>query len=201
MYHPLRTSALKAEYSVSFFFRIGGTLRYLFWNVFGMTELGDLNTSEEFVITQYAGEVLLALYAIASLLVAINMLIAMMSNTYQRVAVSSKDFNRKISVSISRRSLYSGPKFLARAASMTAGTLSANITSCFCNNSSIIPVVWFAKYFLYCNQIGLSDLEIEKENENLSSSVDVVQKTAKQIISLGGKCENGCKMLKNEKHT
>ncbi|XP_044175027.1 LOW QUALITY PROTEIN: short transient receptor potential channel 4-like [Acropora millepora] len=68
------------------FARIGGTLRYLFWNVFGMTELGDLNTSEEFVITQYAGEVLLALYAIASLLVAINMLIAMMSNTYQRVA-------------------------------------------------------------------------------------------------------------------
>ena len=201
MNHPLRTSALKAEYSVSFFFRIGGTLRYLFWNVFGMTELGDLNTSEEFVITQYAGEVLLALYAIASLLVAINMLIAMMSNTYQRVAVSSKDFNRKISVSISRRSLSSGPKFLARTVSTTAGMLSANLTSCFCNNSPIIPVVWFTKYFLYCNQIGLSDLEIERENENLSSSVDVVQKTAKQIISLGGKYENGCKMQKNEKHT
>ena len=78
----------------------------MFWNVFGMTELGDLNTSEGFVITQYAGEMLLALYAIASLLVAINMLIAMMSNTYQRVAVSSKDFNRKISVSISGRSFF-----------------------------------------------------------------------------------------------
>ncbi|XP_044175029.1 short transient receptor potential channel 5-like [Acropora millepora] len=68
------------------FARIGGTLRYLFWDVFGMMELQDLKTSEEFVITQYAGEVLLGLYAIASLLVAINMLIAMMSNTYQRVA-------------------------------------------------------------------------------------------------------------------
>ena len=102
MNRPLRTSALRAEYSVSFFFRIGGTLRYLFWNVFGTREFGVLNTSEGFVITKYAGEVLLALYAIASLLVAINMLIAMMSNSYQRVAVSSKDFNRKMTVSISR---------------------------------------------------------------------------------------------------
>ena len=54
------------------------------------------------MITKYAGEVLLALYVIASLLVAINMLIAMMSNSYQRVAVSSKDLNRKMTVSISR---------------------------------------------------------------------------------------------------
>ena len=151
MEHPLRTSsALKAEYSVSFFFRIGGTLRYLFWNVFGMTGLRDLNTSEGFVITQYAGELLLGLYAIASLLVAINMLIAMMSNTYQRVAVSSKDFNRRISVVISRRSLFSGPRALTSTASMTAGTSNATESS-VCNHSSIIPVVWFAKRFLYCN--------------------------------------------------
>ncbi|KAK2565951.1 Short transient receptor potential channel 5 [Acropora cervicornis] len=68
------------------FARIGGTLRYLFWDVFGMMELQDLKTSEQFVITQYAGEMLLGLYAIASLLVAINMLVAMISNTYQRVA-------------------------------------------------------------------------------------------------------------------
>ena len=150
--HPIRTSAWKAEYSVSFFFRIGGTLRYLFWNAFGMTELRDLNTSERFVITHYAGELLLGLYAIASLLVAINMLIAMMSNTYQRVAVSSKDFNRWISVVISRRSLISGPRFLASTASMTAGTSNANdLKSSFCNHSSIIPVVCFKKRFLYCN--------------------------------------------------
>ena len=91
--HPIKTSAWKADYSVSFFFffRIGGTLHYLFWNAFGMTELEDLHTSERFVITQYAGELLLGLYTIASLLVAINMLIAMMSNTYQRVAVSTEE--------------------------------------------------------------------------------------------------------------
>ena len=87
-----------------------------------MTGLRDLNTSEEFKITQYAGEVLLGLYAIASILVAINMLIAMMSNTYQRVAVSAKDFNRRNSFVISRRSLFSGP---------IARTSSANLTSRF----------------------------------------------------------------------
>ena len=116
-----------------------------------MTELEDLHTSERFVITQYAGELLLGLYTIASLLVAINMLIAMMSNTYQTVAVSSKDFNRRISVFISRRSLFSGPRALASTASKTARTSSANLTSCFCYRSSIILVIWFAKCVLYCN--------------------------------------------------
>ena len=70
-------------------FRVGGSLRYLFWYVFGMSDLKDLQTTEDFVITQYIGEVLLGLYAIASVLVAINMLIAMMSNTYQNVVVSA----------------------------------------------------------------------------------------------------------------
>ena len=110
-----------------------------------MMELQDLKTSEEFVITQYAGEVLLGLYAIASLLVAINMLIAMMSNTYQRVAVSSKDFNRRISVVIKRRSLFPGPRALASTAAMTARTSSAKLRSRFYYHSSNIPVVWFAK--------------------------------------------------------
>ena len=147
-----------------------------------MMELQDLKTSEQFVITQYAGEMLLGLYAIASLLVAINMLVAMISNTYQRVAVSSKDFNRRISVVIKRRSLFAGPRALASTAAMTARTSSANLTSRFYNHSSNIPVVWFAKCVLYCNYIGLSDLEMDRENENLSSSVEVVQKTAKQKI-------------------
>ena len=53
-----------------------------------MSELSDLRTHKNFIITQYAGEVLLGLYSIFSIVVAINMLIAMMTNSYQRVAVS-----------------------------------------------------------------------------------------------------------------
>ena len=69
-------------------FRIEGSLRFLFWNLFGLSELEDLKTEENFIITQYTGELLLGLYSIASVIVAINMLIAMMANSYQRVAVS-----------------------------------------------------------------------------------------------------------------
>ena len=170
-----------------------------------MMELRELNTSEEFKITQYAGEVLLGLYAIASILVAINMLIAMMSNTYQRVAVSSKNFNRRISFVmssfvISRRSLFSGPRALASTTSMTARTPSANLTSRFCYHSLIIPVVWLEKCLLYCNEIVLSDLEMERENENSSPSVHVAHKTAKQIISHRGKNESGSRIYENKKH-
>lgn len=53
-----------------------------------MADLGDLKTDEKFAITQFTGELLLGLYSIASILVAINMLIAMMTNSYQQVAVS-----------------------------------------------------------------------------------------------------------------
>lgn len=53
-----------------------------------MADLGDLKTDGKFAITQFTGELLLGLYSIASILVAINMLIAMMTNSYQQVAVS-----------------------------------------------------------------------------------------------------------------
>ena len=70
------------------FYRIGGSLRFLFWDLFGMSDLSDMRTEKNFIITQYTGEVLLGLYSIISIVVAINMLIAMMANSYQRVAVS-----------------------------------------------------------------------------------------------------------------
>ena len=70
-------------------FRVEGGVRFLFWNLFGMSEVSDLAvTGSGFFITQVTGELLLALFSIVSVLVAINMLIAMMSNSYQQVAVS-----------------------------------------------------------------------------------------------------------------
>lgn len=75
---------------ICIFCRIGGSLRFLFWDLFGMSDVEDLETERNFIITQYTGEVLLGLYSILSIVVAINMLIAMMANSYQRVAVSRK---------------------------------------------------------------------------------------------------------------
>ena len=59
----------------------------MFWDLFGIADVDDLETEENFIITQYTGELLLGLYSIASIIVAINMLIAMMANSYQKVAV------------------------------------------------------------------------------------------------------------------
>ena len=69
------------------FYRFGGSLRFLFWDLFGKSSLSDLSTDKRFIISQYTGEVLLGLYTIISILVALNMLIAMMSNSFQRVVV------------------------------------------------------------------------------------------------------------------
>ncbi|XP_020604076.1 short transient receptor potential channel 3-like [Orbicella faveolata] len=68
------------------FAQIDGSLRFLFWDLFGKSALSDLSTDKNFIITQYTGELLLGLYSILSILVALNMLIAMMANSYQRVA-------------------------------------------------------------------------------------------------------------------
>ena len=70
-------------------FRVEKGVRFLFWNLFGMSEVSDLAvTGSGFFITQVTGELILALFGVVSVLVAMNMLIAMMSNSYQQVAVS-----------------------------------------------------------------------------------------------------------------
>jgi hypothetical protein len=64
-------------------------MRLTFWAVFDKTELSDFQTDKTFPtkITENTGEVLFALFNIAIILVAINMLIAMMSNSFQSVEV------------------------------------------------------------------------------------------------------------------
>ncbi|EDO48346.1 predicted protein, partial [Nematostella vectensis] len=82
----------------SVFCSVQGSMRLVFWAIFDKTELEEFNTDPSFPtkITQSTGEVLFALFNIASILVAINMLIAMMSNSFQKVA-DSEDFLWKFS--------------------------------------------------------------------------------------------------------
>jgi len=59
-------------------------------------------------------------------------------------------------------------------------------------------------YPLSWNLIGVSGLEMEKENENLFSSIARViniHTTAKQVISRHRLDENGCEMSKHEIRT
>lgn len=68
--------------------RIEGTFSTLFWALFGHVDMSTFNTSDQAQITEVTGHLLFATYSLASVLVALNLLIAMLSNTYKKVDVS-----------------------------------------------------------------------------------------------------------------
>ena len=63
----------------------------LFWALFGLTELSSFKTNSDFKMTQNTGKVLFAVYNISMIVVTMNMLIAMMANTFQKVEVGEHD--------------------------------------------------------------------------------------------------------------
>jgi hypothetical protein len=70
-------------------FSIEGSFRHLFWGLFGLTDPSVFGTINGFEITQVTGEIMFAAYVVSALLVAFNVLIAMLTNTFKKVAVSS----------------------------------------------------------------------------------------------------------------
>ena len=86
-----------------FLCRIVTTMATLFWSLFGLIDtktigLGNLNHT----FTQGVGNVMFATYHIIAIVVLLNVLIAMMSNTYTRVEVSFLEpFNKFITLNIS----------------------------------------------------------------------------------------------------
>ncbi|XP_070556011.1 short transient receptor potential channel 4-like [Ptychodera flava] len=63
------------------------SLAALFWTVFGMSDIRSLDmTLSDRWFTEVIANVLFALYQVLAVIVLLNILIAMMSNTYQRVA-------------------------------------------------------------------------------------------------------------------
>ena len=74
---------------------ISGGFADLFWALFDKTDLDAFKIGRpEFKITEVTGEMLFAVYNIAAILVALNMLIAMMANSFQKVAVSRWEVDR-----------------------------------------------------------------------------------------------------------
>lgn len=79
-------------------FRFFATLLTLFWSLFGMADQTDPNIKDEFKsrgndygFTSGVGTVMFAIYHIVMSLVMLNMLIAMMSNSFQEIEVSVVD--------------------------------------------------------------------------------------------------------------
>lgn len=74
-------------------FSVYNSLYGLFWSFFGMTDVSNFETkSKHFRITDITGEVLFGAFQILMVIIAINLLIAMMSRSYENIAVSKDLF-------------------------------------------------------------------------------------------------------------
>lgn len=62
------------------------TLQSLFWSIFGLISLYVTNVEPDHEFTEYVGSTMFGTYNIISLVVLLNMLIAMMNNSYQHIA-------------------------------------------------------------------------------------------------------------------
>ncbi|XP_008288414.1 short transient receptor potential channel 4-like [Stegastes partitus] len=62
------------------------TLQSLFWSIFGLISLYVTNVKEKHEFTEFVGSTMFGTYNIISLVVLLNMLIAMMNNSYQHIA-------------------------------------------------------------------------------------------------------------------
>lgn len=71
-----------------FFPRLFETLQSLFWSIFGLLNLYVTNVKARHEFTEFVGATMFGTYNVISLVVLLNMLIAMMNNSYQLIAVS-----------------------------------------------------------------------------------------------------------------
>lgn len=69
-------------------FRLFETLQSLFWSIFGLISLYVTNVKPDHEFTEFVGSTMFGTYNVISLVVLLNMLIAMMNNSYQHIAVS-----------------------------------------------------------------------------------------------------------------
>ncbi len=76
-------------------FRLFETLQSLFWSIFGLLNLYVTNVKARHEFTEFVGATMFGTYNVISLVVLLNMLIAMMNNSYQLIAVSPDHKNSK----------------------------------------------------------------------------------------------------------
>ncbi|TNN75067.1 Short transient receptor potential channel 4 [Liparis tanakae] len=67
-------------------FRLFETMQTLFWSVFGLIPLHVTNVEPHHEFTEFVGSTMFGTYNVISLVVLLNMLIAMMNNSYQHIA-------------------------------------------------------------------------------------------------------------------
>ncbi|CAI5796387.1 short transient receptor potential channel 4 isoform X1 [Podarcis lilfordi] len=81
-----RCKGIRCENQNNAFSTLFETLQSLFWSVFGLINLYVTNVDARHEFTEFVGATMFGTYNVISLVVLLNMLIAMMNNSYQLIA-------------------------------------------------------------------------------------------------------------------
>ncbi|XP_066470733.1 short transient receptor potential channel 4 [Tiliqua scincoides] len=81
-----RCKGIRCEKQNNAFSTLFETLQSLFWSVFGLINLYVTNVKARHEFTEFVGATMFGTYNVISLVVLLNMLIAMMNNSYQLIA-------------------------------------------------------------------------------------------------------------------
>ncbi|XP_062308993.1 short transient receptor potential channel 4-like [Osmerus eperlanus] len=83
---PKHCKGIRCEKQNNAFSTLFETLQSLFWSIFGLISLYVTNVNADHQFTEFVGATMFGTYNIISLVVLLNMLIAMMNNSYQHIA-------------------------------------------------------------------------------------------------------------------
>ncbi|XP_026531285.1 short transient receptor potential channel 4 isoform X3 [Notechis scutatus] len=92
---PGRCKGIRCENQNNAFSTLFETLQSLFWSVFGLINLYVTNVKARHEFTEFVGATMFGTYNVISLVVLLNMLIAMMNNSYQLIARRAADNLRR----------------------------------------------------------------------------------------------------------
>ncbi|XP_060688072.1 short transient receptor potential channel 5-like isoform X2 [Hemiscyllium ocellatum] len=88
---PNHCKGIRCEKQNNAFSTLFETLQSLFWSVFGLLNLYVTNVKARHEFTEFVGATMFGTYNVISLVVLLNMLIAMMNNSYQLIAERHAD--------------------------------------------------------------------------------------------------------------
>ncbi|XP_042541545.1 short transient receptor potential channel 4 isoform X7 [Dipodomys spectabilis] len=91
----LSCKGIRCEKQNNAFSTLFETLQSLFWSVFGLINLYVTNVKAQHEFTEFVGATMFGTYNVISLVVLLNMLIAMMNNSYQLIARRAADNLRR----------------------------------------------------------------------------------------------------------
>ncbi len=128
------------------------TSQSLFWASFGLVELGDFELKGIKAFTRFWGLLMFGSYSVCNIIVLLNMLIAMMSNSY---TIISERSDKEWKFARSERSI-SFPKFIWNKITPT-NTVGKLWISYFCRGNTVAPPMnliptprGFARIFKKC---------------------------------------------------